>query len=319
MKNPDTPLRDSGLTLSKVFEAQRDRRWYFVNPGGNWGDYLIYAGADALARKVGLSWTDLDFRTFDPAKIPEGAAIYLHGSGGFNPWGSQRAFLILRKALSIPKAVVIQGPQTADTTSDETRILFHEATLNIQSSSIYFFAREQSTFTLLKEILEPNIQIGLDHDTAFHLSKKNILELADLHCMPDGRYGLLVIRDDNEAPLHGPDRAKGVVIMDPAEFAQSFRQWLRIHAYARTIVSNRLHSAILGAILEKPVILMAGNYHKNRSIWEYNLRERGVEWREDNATAQTEENNPRHTVASILQRSWKLRQAMMWLRGVPLR
>lgn len=318
MNNTDIPLQDAGLSLSEVFETHRHRQWYFIKPGGNWGDYLIYAGAEALARKAGLIWTDLDFRTFDPAEIPEGAAIYLHRSGGFNPWGSQRAFLIFRKALSVSKAVVIQGPQTADTTSNETIKLFHEATSNIQSADVYFFAREQITFALLKKILPPAIKIGLDRDTAFHLTKSDIARLAELNRVPNGRYDLLVIREDNEAPTQAPDRKKGFVVMDPAEFAQSFRQWLRIHAYARSIVSNRLHSAILGAILEKPVVLMSGSYHKNKSIWEHDLRARGVVWKESHATARTVGSKP-HSSACILHRSWKLRQTMMWLKGVPLK
>lgn len=310
------------LHLSGLFEEHRDRMWYFVQPGGNWGDYLIYAGAEALARRLRLKWTTLDYRNFDPTDIPAGAAIYLHGSGGFNPWGSRRAFSNLERALSVTGALVVQGPQTAEIGSPETKELLVDACKDRRAEAVHFFARERNTFAFLNDALPADMRIHLDHDTALHLTPSDILALADLRSLPDGRYTLFVSRADDEAPASEPTEEGDLAVMDPAYFAVDFKHWIRIHAFARRIITNRLHSSIVGSLLGKPVVLMAGSYHKNRSIWEQSLRERGVEWREEQVWLQSlVKKSARSSLADMLSRShsWKLQRAAMWIRGVPLR
>ena len=105
---PTSPLT---TTLEDIFRLHQQKEWYFVRPGGNWGDHLIYAGAEALARRIGINWKDIDYRDFDPGALGNGTAIYLHGGGGFNPWGSKRALTNLSKALSSAVDLVVQGPQ----------------------------------------------------------------------------------------------------------------------------------------------------------------------------------------------------------------
>jgi len=59
---------------------------------------------------------------------------------------------------------------------------------------------------------------------------------------------------------------------------QTGHNWAQLHVYALEILTNRSHSAMLGAILGKKTKMFRGKYHKNRSIWEYSLKQRGVEW-----------------------------------------
>lgn len=306
------------VKLAQLFETNRNRDWYFVKPGGNWGDYLIYAGAEVLARQMNLRWTDLDYFSFNPDLIPQGAALYLHGGGGFNPWGSKRAFLNLKRALSTNGTLVIQGPQTADTEASETSALFKDTFHNVGAAEVHIFSREERTHSYLSDSLPDAILKHIDQDTALHLNKANILELSDLRSSPKGRYVLLVARNDDEAPAGILSTIENAVMMDPAYFATSFRHWIRIHAYARRIISNRLHSSIVGTLLEKPVELAAGSYHKNRSIWEYSLKERGVEWK-DAPQATTPVNISRSNDSNWPLNSWKLQRLTMRLKGVPLK
>jgi hypothetical protein len=310
---------DTQCKLTNLFAANRDRRWYFVNPGGNWGDHLIYAGAESLARSHGLSWTSLDYRNIDDAPPPPGSAIYLHGGGGLNPWCSGRAFAILRSALRAPGVLVIQGPQTCDTANDETRRLFASALAETAAEEVHFFVRELTSARYLAEMLPPAFSLHVEHDTAFHLPLDELLALAGLRKLPTGRYSLIVSREDDEISSTGPLAAgRDSVRMDPANYARDFSHWLRIHAFATQIASNRLHSAIVGSLLGKPVQLLPGSYHKNRSVWEFSLKERGVEWRD-----RLDEPSPGASSLAWLperiRNSWKVRRALFRARGVPLK
>lgn len=308
---------DLSTKLADLFSANRDCDWYFVSPGGNWGDHLIYAGAESLARSIGLRWTNLDYRNIDIERPPSGACIYLHGGGGLNPWGSGRAFATLRSVLQVQDSLVIQGPQTCDTESDQTKALFAATFARPLSAEIHFFARETSSAHLLAQILPSRVALHLDHDTAFHLPRDELLALSRLRETPEGRYRLVVSREDDEA-LSGPLIAgKDAIRMDPANFALTFPQWLRIHAFASHIVSNRLHSAIVGSLFGKPVELLPGRYHKNRSVWEFSLKQCGVKWRERLDGSPVPE-SPLDWLPRRVRNSWKVQRVLLRIRGVPL-
>ena len=112
------------MRLKDIFEEYKYRRFLFVEPGGNHGDYLIYAGAKKLANEVGIEYLSFpfDYQTSSAlflnsiiANIPTSQfdIIYLHGGGGFNSmhkW-SPRLLKILRTMF--PKNLIIVGPSSA--------------------------------------------------------------------------------------------------------------------------------------------------------------------------------------------------------------
>lgn len=317
MHSESTLNAKPGITLPAILERNRDRDWYFVKPGGNWGDHLIYAGAEHMARNLGLSWTELDFKTFNTDTIPKNAGIYLHGGGGLNPWGSRRAFDMLRKAVRVPSALVIQGPQSCDTHFPETVELFHSTFAQVAASEIHLFAREVASEQFLQSILPKDVRLYLGQDTAFYLDRSAILDLGRFSQLPDGRYSLFILREDEEQPAYNPRINRSSIIMDPAIYAISFSHWIRIHAFAKNITTNRLHSAIIGALMNKPVVLMSGSYHKNRSIWEYCLQARGVIWRDKKDDIEEINAPPKKLLPPLIANSWKVQRTLMWLRGVP--
>lgn len=261
--------------LSDCFETYKERAFVFVRPGGNFGDELIYLGAEVLARHIGVRWVTMDVNQFLEASIDPEAVIYIHGGGGFNRLYRGKPLQILAHAVKTHSGPVIQGPQTFSTDKDYIKSDLAEALRGAISNAVILYAREYTSLKALVSVFSDNIDLRLDHDTALHLTRDDL-------CHEIGsrrpRYRLLAIREDREA-LETPYKGdKSGVHLDPARYAQSFGHWARIHAYSKSIVTNRTHSSILGSILGIPTTLLPGSYHKNRSIWEYSLASRGVEW-----------------------------------------
>jgi exopolysaccharide biosynthesis predicted pyruvyltransferase EpsI len=264
------------ITLPKILSEHRERRFVFLEPGGNWGDRLIYWGAEFLADSIGLDWSRLTLDEFDPTELTPGDAVYVHGGGGYNGWCSGRAAAALRLALSSYAGLVVQGPQSYDDKAHYTTQLFATMFDSYGEKAVHVFARERTSIELLRATLPDHVGFSLDVDTALHLTRDEFLSLAG-DVSP--KFHLLGIRRDAESPADAGISAHGVRV-DPAKYARSFDHWVRIHAAAKTIRTNRTHSAVAGAILGIPTTMYAGSYHKNRSVWEYALEPRGVQWGE---------------------------------------
>lgn len=269
------------MLLRDVFEQFRDRRFIFVEPGGNHGDYLIYAGAKKLANEVGVEYRSFFFgyqtspalfldRIIAEIDMSQSDIIYLHGSGGFNSmfqW-SPRLLKILRTMF--PKNLIIVGPSSATL---EPRYLRQFLP---QDRKIIFFAREFITYKFMKRFYS---KVYVDHDTAFHLTK-NCAEFKSFYMgLPiKNNHKLLILRQDPEAvPLPKVIKRENFgIVCDPIDSKRE--EWLKLHLWASKITSNRVHSATFGAIAGKEVELFANSYHKNRAIWEFSLRKLGVKW-----------------------------------------
>jgi hypothetical protein len=302
-------------TLAGLFEAHRGHPWLFVRPGGNFGDHLIYAGAERLASALKLRWATCDARNFDTGAITPEHCIYLHGGGGYNTWGSGRPFRNLAHAVSRASPLVVQGPQTLESASAAIKDRIQGALRDRRCERLVFFARERYSLAALSAMSIDGMELAVDHDTAFHLATRDVLDLAGLSAVPLGRYELTAYREDDERPgTNAGTPARGVVL-DPAYAAASFSHWLRIHLFATRVLSNRLHSCIVSSLVGKPVTLAFGSYHKNRSIWDYSLAARGVDWTEGILAPRTWWS----TLPRRLKDSHKLGKLKLMLRGVPVR
>lgn len=304
------PLRD-------VFTSMASRRFLFVRPTGNWGDQLIYLGAEYLASQLGLKWRTLDHGDFSDTSAERGEVIYLHGGGGYTTLASGKAVECFLRAINTPGATVIQGPctisdrQTLENLQDNFR--------GMRADRLYFFTRERNSSTFLEGCLPPRTQHFLNEDTAFYLSRDYLLNEARPHIQ--SQMHLFAIREDLEAVSNCTTSNFGNTVLDPAYFARSFEHWLRIHIAAKTIVTNRTHSAVCGSILGTPTTLFAGAYHKNLSIWQFSLEPRGVHWLDDTGTIPE-----KPSVDSMLswipipaiRHSWKLDRWAKYLRGIPI-
>ena len=305
--------------LCQIFERHRERPWLFVRPGGNWGDYLIYAGAEKMADAAGLDWSSCDSAELEHRATTPDHCIYLHGSGGYNSWGSGRPFFDLERSVARDVHLVVQGPQSSEAAPEKLKNRFERALAAMRCRDLIFFARERTSLQVFQDIGldQYGATPGLDHDTALSLEPDDLCAIAGLREMPRGNYDLIVFREDNERlpPAAQASRPSGVVI-DPAGAASSFAHWMRMHLYSRAITTNRLHSAIVCAIAGKPVTIAPGAYHKNRSVWEYSLSEKGVAWSD---AIHPQENPFWERLPRFIRNSYKVGRMRLMLHRVPIR
>ena len=275
---PSEEIPEHQQPLRNVLSALADRRFLFVRTGGNWGDQLIYLGADFLASQLGLRSRTLYYEQFikDGAESDEG--IYLQGGGGYTLMASGKAPACLRKALQTPGAIVVQGPCTL---SDDRHGLEPLQSRSAGNACRPPCVLHYETGSLLRLAASRAAAFGRAISERRHrVLSVPPMSFSEEQGRPSSNRILLRSARTPKRLRRGarPWIAGGI---DPAYFARSFDHWIRIHAASKTIVTNRTHSAICGAILGIPTTLFAGAYHKNRSIWEFSLETRGVEWLAD--------------------------------------
>lgn len=304
--------------LEDVLNECNKEKFVFVQPGGNYGDYLIYFGAEVLAKRLGITFETISIHDFVDRE-PDDSDVYIHGGGGFNEWCSGTTFDCLSHATKQYSGNVIYGPCTTSINLEFLQTRFAQCLGDIKSKRVVIFAREQLTFDLLPKIpaVVDNCEIYLDHDTALHLTKDDLLACAGIE---KDAYCLYGYRIDNEASnvKHKDDCLR--VVLDPPMFAKSFEHWVRLHAHANKIITNRTHSSIAGAILGKDTTLFASKYHKNNSVWHYSLKDMGVHWAEDNlATTIAKTSWLSKLIPNKFHASYKIQQLAKRLIGVPLK
>lgn len=257
------------MALREAFKEFSNRKFIFVAPGGNRGDFMIYQGAFKIADELGLHYEHvLATLNWKAETYGKSNVIYLQGSGGFTSWWdwTPRVLKMLRNAN--PENHIIIGPSTVET---DRRYL--DDALNMDNK-MTFFAREYTTFNVMQHYCD---DVRLDHDTALHLRLGDgYLRRIVGKSKPRNVHDLLALREDQESfylPIEIRRKDFGIVC-DPCRK----ENWACLHMHARRIVANRLHSAILGAVLGKDTSIFAGGYHKNLSVWEYSLAKRGVMW-----------------------------------------
>ncbi|MDE2027101.1 MAG: polysaccharide pyruvyl transferase family protein [Candidatus Omnitrophica bacterium] len=262
--------------LFNLFESLNGRHFLFVEPGGNFGDSLIYKGAYKLAGLADLKYERMPFNVFMNTGLSSNQIVYIHGSGGFNPYWGGVSLKALIRAMAIHNGEIILGPSTF---SEDLIFLERELVNKINFTvcrKAVFFAREYKSYKIMQRIFPKNVEVCLDHDTAFNLNHSDLCKKSDIR----NRYTLYAVREDKEKT---PDTKKIAKVYrgiwcDPILLCDHFNQWLDLHAKANIIVTNRTHSAVLGFVLGKKVKMFSNSYHKNRSIWEYSLQEKGVQW-----------------------------------------
>ena len=259
------------MSLKKLFEEYSDRHFVFIAPGGNQGDWMIYLGADKLAGQAGLSRTPILYKKNPGSRVhifDKHTILYLHGGGGFNSWWNWTPWLLRMLREANPKNHIIIGPTTVDTDRD-----YLDKALNMDSK-MTFFAREHTTYEIMQNYCA---DVRIDHDTALHLRHGDgYMHRLTGTLNPRTDFSLLVLRRDMENGQIPSciKREEFDRVEDPCWHSE----WAKVHMHASRIVSNRSHSAIMGAVLGKDTSLFAGSYHKNRSIYDYSLKDMGVRW-----------------------------------------
>lgn len=265
------PIRST--EVGHLFATYADRPFVFVRPGGNAGDQLIYLGAEKLAREAGVRFTTADHDAFMAGEVAPATVLYLQGGGGYNPIWSGKPMEALAKAARHP-GVVIQGPQTFWDDPGFLRERVSDVVRGASCERLVLMARERVSYDLVRETVPDGVEVLLDHDTALNL------DASDIPATPRRLYPFFAIREDKEAKARGA-REIAALWGDPVLTARDFEGWVALHAGAERLVTNRLHSSILGAILGIPTTLCPNSYFKNRAVWEHSLRHLGVAWADE--------------------------------------
>ena len=274
--DPDSGQRD-GIVSKRIYDLfvrYRSRKFVFIEPGGNFGDYLIYRGAHKIAAVAGINYRTISHAEYMCGSFGADDVIYVHGGGALNEiWGYDHLFTQYRHAFGQDGATAICGPQSVLSDESVLRDRIFGEMIN-RTTKVHMFARDPISLEVLKKCAPAWMELGVDHDTALNLSADDLGVSRRA-----GGYVLYSVRTDREAV---PVREKNLLSfwIDPIYRCQDVDHWMLVHNRAGKIVTNRLHSAILGHILGKPTVLLANNYYKNRAVWEYSLRPLGVEWAE---------------------------------------
>jgi exopolysaccharide biosynthesis predicted pyruvyltransferase EpsI len=301
--------------LNDFFKKFSERNVLFVRAcQGNWGDGVIRLGAYKLAWKNNIttirSWerpyTPKHFKNFKKENYPKINLVYVHGSGGIGTIYTGVAKAANYAHNAFPDVPIVYGPTTIMLnqpyyTEKDIKTKFTDMVLNLNYDKIcvdlndylvkllndelrdvknfsdfVFFARERTSYKFMKDNFD--FKVKLDHCPSLHLEKNDF----DLEKSVGGRA--LFERVDLEKSKR-PEKVSPIsfdLVTDPIDSkdnnVNSYEDWYKLHDRFDEIVTNRLHSAIMGIIFGKKVSLYDNHYHKNRSVWEYSLKSKGVEW-----------------------------------------
>jgi len=305
--------------LENIFSRYLDKEFIFVKPGGNFGDDLIYFGAESLANSIGLNYRTYSISDFKNISTLENKVIYIHGGGAFNEWCSEGGWSALEYACSF-SCPVIYGPCSVGENPDFLNSKFQKCITNNKSNALVIFAREEYTYNTLKALPSLNhdfININQDIDTAFHLTKEIIVARVGAEKLA---YDFYAFREDNEGCDIPHEINYNNVMFDPAKRCQSFEHWMKVHLHAKKIITNRTHSSIIGAILKKKTYLFEGRYHKNKSIHKDVLKNMGVHWLEPSEAISLAKKGILDKVFPVfIKNSWRIRSLFLYVNGVPLK
>jgi len=265
-----------------LFQEYRARPFVFIEPGGNYGDFLIYKGAEKLARQAGIQFTSMQHDRFMQWEPDPQAVLYIHGSGGYVPWWTDTPILELRRAVGMHPGPVILGPTTFHVDPEFLERTLVKDLRDAANREVTVLTRERVSYKALRDCIPGGVRLLLDHDTALNCRPEDLFRgKARRRLAPYAlaRYPLYAIRQDKEA-FGKVERDPLGVWEDAGEGCYDFNHWVGIHFWAGKIIANRLHSAVIGSIFGIPTLLLPNVYHKNRSVWEHSLRQRGVQWAE---------------------------------------
>lgn len=235
-------------TWAEVFESFRGRRVALVRmPNGNVGDVMLEVAALKLFEHFGATARLVT----DPAAETDPDEPLCVAAGGNMGGHLNQAAAEARSRLGETVTVL---PQTWERPE-------------VVPASWTLWVRERTS-------LEHEPRARLAPDLAL------CLEPADLgvDVLPEGQGLGVWLRRDGEALW-----ADRPATTDPATVCATPGEYLELAARYAEIVTDRLHFAIAGMIAGRRVTLVAGAYHKNRSVWEHSLQALGCGWADDPA------------------------------------
>ena len=261
--------------LFSVLQEYQSKRLIVIEFNGNFGDELIYRGLRKLLKSLPLEYDIYSWEEFLSCDLPKDPRVfYLNGGFGFTSLWNNGIVDCFRKIVEHSGGPIIFGPQTILDAPDFFEKNFNQVVVqNKFKHPITFFSRELTSFKISQKCLISSVIKEHDHDTALNLQIEDLERDLSLKKVKDYyaiRYDRETVRYTKWNPFW--------TWFDPVDNCETFQHWVNTHDLAENLITNRLHSSIVAMILGKRVTLLANKYHKNRSVWEYSLKENGVQW-----------------------------------------
>lgn len=258
-KAPLRNLRDASeydRLADTINELRNDKAVLYVPNHGNWGDALIHRGTEQFLkhRKIPfktVKWNEFqDFiRTSQDLGITVKDNLVINGGGG--AWRKPTSGNLSRAAgLTSVFENVLELPHTYGT-----------GPLDSVSGSMTYFARDKEIS--LKHI--PNATFC--HDMAFYLQLPAISKISN-----NLGVGIFLRKDNERHPLLMDLKSESMDISLLGSHQSQVTPFFELLSNYSEIVTDRMHVAIAGALLDKKVTLITGDYAKSIGVFNASIK-----------------------------------------------
>ena len=233
---------------------------YCANPG-NAGDAVIAHATFQLFEKLNIKLQIIKHEEIVHDKI-----IFYAGGGNLVEGKYENAYYFINNNFRQNREIILL-PHT----------VYGYDELLLSAKNLTIFCREKISYQNLAAIGFPSERLFLAHDMAFLLSKTEFQDY-----LMNGKGTANCYRTDKESarPFDMPNDNRDISLSWNGElwhrpdFAKNVTHSLASYLSAfETVKTDRLHVAILAAIIGKKVVLYPNNYFKIKAVFEYSIKE----------------------------------------------
>lgn len=281
--------------FESFLSKHREKKTILVTPGGNHGDTLIHMGHIKKMNEFGYDYECFNLEKryqrnpilavkyltnivlwrlgskngFKIVDIASDVELILFEGGGYvnDVW---YGLTLLNQVLKRNKCILAVAPQS---------YIFSKPSIETydKTRDIHLFCRERKSLEHLHQMdLTENIQIESSPEVALYLTRRDLTPYISPR---DMGYQLVAFRDDKESAINKELIQETITQCDnplrrDISVKGTLSDFVSTVEHAEEIYTDRLHVAILGSILNKPVTLFGNMYHKNRGVWEFSLSDK---------------------------------------------
>lgn len=258
--------KESCFSVKDAFNMVRGQRACFIPNIGNAGDGLIALGTFHAFRNAGLALPVIPLNEFTEM---EPFDVVLYGGGGQLVPPYRDGLILLQRCVSAGKSVILL-PHT---------VAGYEADLRALAGGLHILCRERASFEGLIHGGFPPERLGLGHDMALSIPTGFFAQKVP----PTGSGTAFCFRTDAESARSEarPPTNRDISLSWNGDLwhSESFtesvcRSLAEYLLQFENVETDRLHVAILSAMLGRRTYLWNNSYYKNHAVYEYSLRDR---------------------------------------------
>ena len=251
---------DQSSLIDLLLSVKNDAIKYVPNPG-NAGDSLIAYSTFQLFRRLDLNVSIYHSET----SFMENDVVVYGGGGNLVP-----EYQDLEKFLAINQHVrkLIVLPHT---------VRGHQKLISSLSSNVFICAREKVTYEYLAANSRFPENHCMAHDMAFMISGLDKVDVTPKFGALNA-YRIDVEKTNIQLPESNIDISLALATSHctllPKEILQATRKMIYVIAHSSSVLTNRIHVAILSSLLNKETKLYPNSYFKNKAIYDFSMKGR---------------------------------------------